>query len=178
MLRVFDRVIAIRIDHQRHVGEPLAYCAHHLDVGASFDFHLDAVIAGRDRFRNRIDQFRGRFLDADADAGRNRSARKSEQLVERDSFTPRDQVDQRILNRRLRHAVTAHALKAALQLGQSDIALDDGQKKVFDDVVRRRRRLGGVVRIGIGDAFSPTADSIAIDAKQKRFLRRPRGRAD
>ena len=107
--RVGQRVGGVGVGHQQDVGKALAHLAHHVDVPAGLDLHLDALIAGRQLGFDLLQKLRDRILNADRNAARDLAPRAAaDVLVERLAEHARFQIPDRDFQAAARHQVAAN----------------------------------------------------------------------
>jgi hypothetical protein len=99
------------------VGEASADDLDHLPVPARLDLNLDALVAVGHLALDFFQKLFVRVLYPDGDAARNLRTHAAEVLPEWHAQTRRLQVPEGGLNRRLRHAVAAHALQQVADPG-------------------------------------------------------------
>ncbi len=176
---VLEAVVAVRVDHERDVGEPLPHGRHVVDVLPLLDLHLDPVVARARPPRDLAS--RGRPGDSWSPRLMPEGIRFRGPPRRSWSGTPfslRREVDEGVLDRRLRHPVPADVREPGVELAERQARLDERQEELRHDVPRRRRRLGGVERVGVGDALAPADDAARLDPEEERLLARPGRRAD
>ena len=129
---VVDGVGGVRIHLEGDVAELLAYRAHGNDVVAGLDLQLDAAVALGEMAIDRLQEIADLLVDPHRNAAVDGGARRAEILAERRAAGSQVGVEDRHLDRSLRHRVAA-----------------DGRKDLRDVLGRRRR---GARRGGGGDS--------------------------
>ena len=119
--RVAARVGGVRVDLEQDVAEPLAHGADRLDVVPGLDLELDAAVAVVEVALDGAQELGHVLVDADRDTAVDLGANGAEVLAERDSRAQLG-VEDRHLERALRHGMTAHALQRRRDLVRGDVA--------------------------------------------------------
>ena len=120
MVGIGQRVGGVGVGHQLDGGKALAHLAHHVDIPAGLDLHLDALVAGGQLALDLLEQLRHGILNADGDAAGNFAARAAADLLpQRHAFLPRFQVPNGRFQAAARHVVAADVRRERVDIGRA-----------------------------------------------------------
>ena len=174
---VAKRVRRVGVEHEVEIGESLPCRLGDLDLEPGLDLELHALIAALalagDRLHERVD----RRLDADRDSAEDPLARAAKERRQRLLRSLGEEVPDRHLHRRLRHAVLADPGHRPMDvLGLREIDFEElGQDELFERVEDGARRLSRIPGELACDALAPADGALRLDATQHaRHVRLPR----
>jgi hypothetical protein len=168
-LRIGQRVGRIRVGHQQDIGEPFADFAHHFDVPARLDLHLDALVAGGEFGFDLLQKLRHRILNSDGDAAGNFATRSATDVpVERLAGHASFEIPHRDFQSAARHQVASDVRTTRPDMGRT---LEFVMQHPRGDVIAQDHpgRFGPffvVERIFAAGNFTPARKAIAFDFHQ------------
>src|SRR5256885_812235 len=165
-LDVVERVRRVRVEHEREVGERLARRLCDLDLETRLDLELHALVPTRELAADRLHERIDRRLDPDRDTAEDPVARAAEERRERLLRTLREEVPDRHLGGRLRHAVLADPAERAVNvLRPRDLRFEElRQDELLERVEDRAGRLSRIPRALARDALAPADGALRLDA--------------
>src|SRR3989475_9230439 len=174
---VAERVGRVRVEHEGKIGEGPARRLRDLNLEAGLDLELHTLVPALELAADRVHQRFDRWLDANGDTAQDPIARPAEQHGERLSRALREEVPDRHLDGRLRHAVFPDPRELLVDvLRRGKIRLEQlRQDELLERVEDGARRLARVPRDLAGDALAPPDRAFRLHAAEhSRHVRLPR----
>ena len=135
MLGVGQRVGGVGVHLQRHVAESLPHSAHGLNVPARLDLQLDPPVALVQVSADGLQKLSERRLDADRDAAIHRAPDGAEKSSERLALGAQLCVEDRHLDRRLRHLMSVDRMQQRRHVRGNQLSVEQPGNQVVDQDV-------------------------------------------
>src|SRR5437773_11484983 len=165
---VAERVGRVRVEHEGKIGEGPPRRLRDLNLEAGLDLELHTLVPALDLAADSVHERFDRWLYANGDTAQDPIAGPAEQHGERLSRALREEVPDRHLDGRLRHAVFPDPRELLVDvLRRGKIRLEQlRQDELLERVQDGARRLARVPRDLAGDALAPPDRALRLHAAE------------
>src|SRR5579872_723786 len=169
MLSFIQRIGRIGIATEKYVCPPRPQAFKYIEIPPRLYFDFDALVAGGKRNFDFSLQLFNRILDANRDSARNFLSCSSQQLPQGNLFGLGFGVPKCILQGSFCHTMSTDTRKLMSTIASSSegFAQECWRKKVFNYQPCGIGKFFAIERTGIGHAFSPAVDALAVNGDEK-----------